>query len=124
MLEEKIMRLFAVAGFALVASMAVAFADDDPMASRYGNTVVVKMQNNGPVIHMYYNADHTFTGNVISMNYKLKGTWKMEGANICLVYDPLPPGQKNPTCNLFEQHAIGDTWTADGRTISLVPGVQ
>jgi hypothetical protein len=57
-------------------------------------------------------------------DFILKGTWKMQGDKICNIYNPLPPGQTNPSCNLFEAHKLGDTWTADGRTISLVPGVQ
>ncbi len=55
------MRLFAVAGLVLVASRGgcIRGRRSDGLALRqHGRR---EDANNGPVIHMYYNADHTFT---------------------------------------------------------------
>jgi len=117
------MRLVLAACAALVLSCAAASADD-VMSSRFGNTVVAK-SSGGPEIHMYYNADHTFTGKVIGMDYQLKGTWMADNSgNICLTYNPPPPGVTNPTCLPAEAHQVGDTWTAGDRTVTLVQGIQ
>ncbi|MGH6871802.1 MAG: hypothetical protein ACREHE_09865 [Rhizomicrobium sp.] len=123
------MRFAFVAALAFAASAGLARADGDPMASRYGNTIIVHLPNNGPVVHMYYSADHTFSGKVKTgqqgmADFVLRGTWKMEGDQICNTYNPLPPGQKNPSCNAVEDHKVGDTWTSEGRTVSLVQGIQ
>lgn len=122
------MRFAVAASLALLLSSA-AFADDDPMAARYGNTIIVRMPQNGPIVHMYYNADHTFSGRAKMgqpgmADFILHGTWKIEGDKICNDYNPIPPGQKNPACNIIGDHKLGDTWMSDGRTITLVPGVQ
>jgi opacity protein-like surface antigen len=117
------MRKFLIVAAVAALSMSAAFADDDVMATRYGNTTVVKMTN-GTEVHFYYNADHTFTGNVIGMNYKMKGTWAVDGDKICSTYDVPPPGVTNPQCNALEAHKVGDTWQSNGRTITLVEGVQ
>jgi hypothetical protein len=118
------MRLVLAASAALVLSCAVASADGDVMSSRFGNTLVAKTPN-GQEVHMYYNADHTFTGKVIGMDYQLQGTWSADSSgNICLTYNPPPPGVTNPTCVPAEAHQIGDTWTSGGRTITLVQGIQ
>jgi len=34
------------------------------------------------------------------------------------------PGAPNPTCVPATAHKVGDTWTAGGRTITLVQGIQ
>ena len=117
------MRLVLAASAALLLSAVAALADDDVMATRYGNTVVSKSAS-GLEVHMYYKADHSFTGKVIGVDFALKGTWKADGGNICLTYDPPPPGMTNPVCTLLEAHAVGDTWTSGDRTVTLVQGIQ
>lgn len=92
------------------------------VSTRFGNTVVSK--GDGPEVHTYYNADGTFTGKVIGMKLTLKGTWKVDGDKLCLTYDPPPPTVKNPVCVPNEEHAIGDTWMAGKRTVTLVQGIQ
>lgn len=116
------MRLILAASAALVLLSSAAGADD-LLATRYGNTVVVKLAS-GAEIHMYYAADGSFTGKVMGMNYPLKGTWKTDGANVCLTYDPPPPGMTNPSCVPVTAHQIGDSWTANGSTATLVQGIQ
>ena len=113
--------LFAVSLAACSATTAFA-ADDSTIAARFGNTVIAK----GGVgeVHLYFNADHTFTGKVIAMDYPLKGAWKIDGDNLCLSYDPPPPGITNPVCQPIAAHNIGDTWQAGDRTVTLVQGIQ
>jgi hypothetical protein len=116
------MRSIIIAGVALVATTAVSFADDDIMATRYGNTVIAKSASNEA--HLYYNADHTFTGKVVGMTIVLKGTWELKGNQICSTYDPPLPGMTNPTCTQLDAHKVGDTWTSGDRTVTLVQGIQ
>jgi hypothetical protein len=117
------MRLFIATGVALVATCVLAFADDDLMASRYGNTVIAK-STSGPEVHLYYGADHTVTGKVIGMDVKINGTWAMDGNNVCVTYDPPLPTVKNPSCVPLVAHQVGDSWSYGGRTITLVAGIQ
>jgi hypothetical protein len=106
--------------FALLA--APAFAADDLMASRYGNTTIAK--GSGPEVHLYYKADGTFSGKVLGMTIPLKGTWKLDGTTMCQTYNPPPPGAKNPLCVTVDPHQVGDSWTDGKRTISIVQGIQ
>ncbi|HEY5337186.1 MAG TPA: hypothetical protein VIJ85_03195 [Rhizomicrobium sp.] len=105
----------------LCASTAFA-ADDSTIATRFGNTVVAK--GGFGEVHLYFNADHSFTGKVMTMNYDLKGAWKVSGDNLCLTYDPVPPGITNPTCQPVAAHSIGDSWQAGDRTATLLKGIQ
>jgi hypothetical protein len=116
------MRTILLAAAFAALSLSAANADD-LLATRYGNTVVVKTAN-GTEIHMYYAADGTFTGKVMGMNYPLKGTWKSDGGNVCLTYDPPAPGITNPSCVPVVAHQIGDSWSTNGNTATLVQGIQ
>ena len=117
------MRPVLAASAALLLSAVPALADDDVMATRYGNTVVSKSAN-GPEVHMYYNADHTFTGKAIGMDVQIRGTWRINDTDICMNYDPLPPRMTNPTCYPLDTHKVGDTWTSGNSTVTLVQGIQ
>lgn len=117
------MRKFMFAAALIAASASTAFAaDDSTIASRFGNTVIAK--GGFGEVHLYFNADHSFTGKVMAMNYALKGSWKIDGDNLCLTYDPPPPGITNPACAPVAAHAVGETWTANDRTATLVQGIQ
>lgn len=106
---------------------APALADDtaaDPMAGYYGNSVVV-IDAKGLESHVYYNADHTFTGIAPAYNYKFQGTWELKDGQLCSTFNPVPPGVTNPSCSPFAPHVVGDSWTsADGGKGSLVAGVN
>jgi hypothetical protein len=122
------MRLFIAASTALILSSAVAFAGSDPMAARYGNTVVAKTKD-GVVAHMYYNPDHSFTGRVISttkgmQDFKLKGTWRVLGDKVCVTYDPPPPGLAAQSCYPQDNYQVGSTWISGDTTVTLVQGIQ
>jgi len=117
------MRLIIASGIALLAATSLAFADDDIMASRYGNTVIAKGPG-VPEVHLYYNADHTFSGKVVGMTIQLKGTWELKADQVCSTYDPPPPGVTNPICSHLDPHKVGDSWTAGERNVTLVQGIQ
>lgn len=111
-----------------VASMAVAgaaFAADDPMATRFGNTVEATNAK-GEVTKLWYAEDGTFTGNANGTDFK--GTWALKDNQVCLTQtEPAPAaGQTNPVCNPVMAKAVGDSWTVgegDAQmTIKLVAG--
>ena len=111
--------LIAVGAFALSTSLAFA---DDVMATRYGNTTITT-DASGVQTKLYYSADGTFTGD--QSGQKFGGTWKLDGSgNICLTFSQPVQGAANPTCVPITAHKVGDTWSAGGRTISLVQGIQ
>ena len=99
---------------------------DDVMASAYGNTTVAT----GGMFETrtHYNADHTFTMTIPERNAEMKGTWSLDGANVCRTFEAPPPGVPNPLCTPVEAHKVGDTWTvrtpAGPRTVTLVAGIK
>ena len=115
--------LTAFASLAFVAS--AAFAADDVMASRYGNTTV-STDAKGVQTKVYYKDDHTFTAK--QGTQETKGTWKVDNGTICLTYATPLPGMPNPLCVPVVTHKVGDTWTTgEGdtkRTVTLVKGIQ
>lgn len=110
-----------ILAIALTLSAAAAMAQET-MSPYFGNTVISK--GNGPEVHTYYNADGTVTGKIIGMKLTLKGTWKVDGDQLCLTYTPPPPTVRNPICVPNEEHKIGDTWMSGKRTVTLVQGIQ
>lgn len=120
------MRAFLIAASLVVVSASAAFAGDDMMAGYFGNTAIVT--GGMTETRTYYNADHTFILKAPSFNMEWKGTWKVDGANLCRTYEKAPPGVPNPFCTPLAAHKPGDTWTMtmDGktRTVSLVKGIQ
>jgi hypothetical protein len=106
-----------------------ALAEDDVMASRYGNTTD-SVDAKGIHTKIYYSADHTFKAAIADL--KVHGTWKVENSTLCLTFvDPpanLPSTFPNPTCLPTAVHKVGDTWTtgegAMARSVSIKPGIQ
>jgi hypothetical protein len=103
-----------------------ASADEDVMASRYGNTTIATNAK-GSVTKTYYNADHTLTSVIDGQT--LKGTWHLDGGVVCRAYEKPLPGMKNPECRPVQAaRKVGETWTVgsggDTITVKLVPGIQ
>jgi len=114
-------------GLALGACFSVsAWAADDIMAGFYGNTAVAT--GGMAETRTSYAADHSFVMKVPSFGVEFKGTWAINGAQLCRTFDSPPPGVANPLCTPIEAHKVGDTWTmgtgSNVRTITLVKGVQ
>ena len=111
---------------AMVAALASqAFAGDDLMQSRFGNTTVVTTAQ-GVVIKIWYNADHTWTG--MMGTTPASGTWKLDGMQLCVSYANPPAGMVNPTCSEAQNRKVGDHWTvgegASQMSATLVAGKQ
>ncbi len=122
------MRAIMLGAAAAVLLSGAAMADDSVMASRFGNTTIATYAN-GAIVKLYYSTDHTFTTK--SGSQTTNGTWKVDGATICLIYaNPaaLPAGTANRECLPIAAHVVGDTWTVgtgdQKRTVSLVKGIQ
>jgi hypothetical protein len=123
------MRAFLLAAAVALGCTAPAFADDDVLASRYGNTTDA-VDSQGVHTKVYYSSDHTFKADVAGV--QVHGTWAVANGTVCLTYvDPpanLPSNLPNPTCLPVTAHKVGDTWTsgegAMKRTISLKAGIQ
>ena len=116
-------KLLLLASFAAFAATPAFAIDDSIMATRFGNTEHV--ENTIGHASIYFNADHTFTGkaSAVLIHLSLKGTWKIDGNNLCLTYDSPPPGEDNPSCAPATAHVIGDTWDSKGRKVTLIKGI-
>jgi hypothetical protein len=111
--------LLGVVAFAFSTSLAFA---DDVMASRYGNTTIA-VDDKGVVTKLHYAADGTFTGKQGAQDFG--GTWKIDPpGTVCLVFPQHVDGMTSPFCAPVVAHKVGDKWTAAGRSLSLVQGVQ
>lgn len=115
-------RTLTASALALVALSATAFAD--PMASRYGNTIVITNAK-GEVTKLHYEADGTFKA--MAPAGEIKGTWTVADGKLCLTQvEPAPAADAQPICNPVTEHAVGDKWEmgeGDAKvTIELVQG--
>jgi hypothetical protein len=108
-------------GFAIATVLASTALADDVMATRFGNTTITK-DAAGNETHLYYAADGTFSGKQGGQSFK--GTWKLDGGNVCLTAETPIPNTPNPVCAPISAHQVGDTWTAGPYTVSLVAGIQ
>lgn len=106
---------------AMIALTGAALAQDDPMASRYGNTTIAT-DPDGSQTKIYYRADHTFTAT--HGFWKSEGTWSVEDGKLCLTYQNVRPKVGSRECVSAEAHNIGDKWRHNGRSITLVEGLQ
>lgn len=109
-------------GIALLALSSGASFAGDPMAARYGNTTIAT-DPSGLVTKLYYAADGTFKGKQGTVDFS--GTWKIDPpGTICLVFPQKVEGMTSPFCAPVVAHKVGDTWSAAGRSLTLVPGIQ
>ena len=110
------------AAAALIATGAL--AGDDVMTSRYGNTTIVKLAN-GNVLHLYYNADHTWSGT--NNGQPMSGTWQVTGDTLCVSFANAPAGTP-ANCAPVAPHQVGDSWVvgegAGRMEASIVAGHQ
>lgn len=116
-------RLF-LAAAAAVAFALPAAADDDPMATYYGNTLVL-IDYKGNETHTYYSADHTFDGAVMATGAHYAGTWEVADGKICHTFDPPLPDTPNPKCNKLVRLHVGQTWALpNGSRGGLFSGIK
>lgn len=115
-------------GVALALTMAVPAFASDPMASRYGNTLVISDASGKELQRIYFNEDKTLT--VKTAQGEMKGTWELKDGKLCITQtEPAPAdATKATTCNPFSgEKKVGDSWTVTGQdgapvTITLVAG--
>ena len=118
-------RILASVAFAVLGT-SLAFAADDPMASRYGNTVVVKYAD-GSEVKIHYNKDGTLE--VINPDgSKGTGKWAMKDGKLCITADAGPTAGKEQCSPFTAGKKAGDSWEqtmADGSkiTVSIVAGM-
>lgn len=102
-----------VTGIALaIMSLSFANAADDPMASRYGNTLVIKGPDGKEIIRLYYDQNGTISTKMAD-GKTTKGTWKMEGDKICVTQtEPAPEANMSGAqCQPFTgARKVGETW--------------
>lgn len=103
-----------LAGIAVaVFSTSLAFAAaEDPMASRYENTVTITNAKN-EVTKLHYNKDGTVNV-VLPDGTKATAKWALKDGKLCVTADAGPmKGQEQ--CNPFDAtKKVGDTWEVTG----------
>ena len=116
------MRIVLAAAAALLLSATAAFAGEEVMASRIGNTTVTT-DASGLSSKIYYEADHTFTG--LANDQELAGTWQLKGSQVCLTFTSAPPpGYPATICTPVSAANVGDSWTSGPFTVQLLEGRQ
>lgn len=99
-----------LAAVAFAASAVVALAAEDPMAGRYGNTVVTTTADGKEAGRSYYDADGKFSRTTPAGT--VKGTWKLDGDKVCITQtEPAPAAGATPTCIPANGgKKAGDSW--------------
>lgn len=115
------MRSIVLAVSFLAVAAGAAFAGDDPMGTRYGNTTLA-LDPDGTVTRLYYRADHTLL--VKRADWQSDGSWDVKDGKLCLHYKIARPGVGGSECVSSEPHAVGDVWIHHGRNITLVAGLH
>lgn len=116
------MRIVLAAAAALLFSATAAFAGEEVMASRIGNTTVTT-DASGMSSKIYYEADHTFTG--LANDQELAGTWQLKGSQVCLTFSSAPPpGYPATICTPVSAKNVGDSWTSGPFSVQLLEGRQ
>lgn len=113
------MRSFLVAAAStLFASLS--FAADDPMASRYGNTLIATTEDGKELWRAYYDADHTMWRKNAD-GTQMKGTWKLADGELCVTQiEPAPQTGVATNCLPFPgAKKVGESWT-----VSLPTGAK
>lgn len=103
------MRLFASVAIAAALMAGPALAAD-PMASAYGNTVVI-VYGDGTTVNLYVNEDGTYTGS--SPMGESAGTWAISGSQTCFTQSS--PEPTPPSCSKTVTKNVGDSWTGQGQ---------
>lgn len=117
------MRFISLMAAAAVASAAAFAGGEDVMATRFGNTTIIKDLLGTSYVH--YRKDHTF--DATSWLGDVSGTWKIENGKICLYAEKHPAlyslKYSNPECDVIERHNVGDKWKQEKGDFELVKGI-
>jgi hypothetical protein len=102
------MRLLATV--ALAAAMLAGPALADPMATAYGNTVVITY-GDGTAVSLYINEDGTYTGS--SPAGESAGTWAISGSQTCFTQSS--PEPTPASCSKSVSKNVGESWQSTGQ---------
>lgn len=115
--------IVSVIALCLLATAAFAASEDELMATRYGNTLVI--HDTFGTSFVYYNRDHTF--GAASWLGDVSGHWQIENGKMCLYAEKYPALYRLrysiPECDTIAPHRLGDKWSSDGRDYELVKGI-
>lgn len=116
------MKLLAI-GAAVGVLMAAGAALADPMASAYGNTVVLTYPGDVKV-KLYVNADGTYES-AAPDGATASGTWSAKDGQTC--FTQTAPQAQPASCSPTVEKKVGDSWTSTGQggapiTITIVAG--
>lgn len=95
---------------------------DQVMGARFGNTEI--LENATVEWHMYFKRNGHFSGYEARSHYPVRGTWEVQGGDLCLTFRPSLRGSRNPLCRSVSWHQVGDTWMTNGSAVRLVQGIQ
>jgi hypothetical protein len=98
------------------------------MEARFGNTML-GMRPDGTILKLYYNADHSFSGEITPAgsptSFEAKGTWKLKGDKLCVTPEGGPGGAKGKeSCALLKGDKVGDKWETTVQGTDGKPVVQ
>ena len=122
------MRIGRLGFMAAAACMAALPAFAASMEPRFGNTML-GTRPDGTVMKLYYNPDHTFSGEITPggspVSFEAKGTWKLDGDKLCVLSDLGPGGGKAPeSCAMLKGDHVGDKWETTVQGVDGKPVVQ
>ena len=103
-----------VFGLVAAAALSTAAFASDPMANRYGNTVVITDAKGG-VLKLMYDQGGAMSV-VLPDGTKGTGKWAVKDGKLCVTADSGPTAGKEQ-CNPLTDHKVGDEWEvpmADG----------
>ncbi|HMM13754.1 MAG TPA: hypothetical protein PKA57_03940 [Parvibaculum sp.] len=97
------------------------------MEPRFDNTMV-GTRPDGTVLKLYYNRDHTFSGEITPAgsptSFEAKGTWRLDGDKLCVTPET-PGGEPGPeACAVLKGDKVGDKWKTTVQGTDGKPVVQ
>jgi hypothetical protein len=122
------MKLFTfVAAAAVFTAALTGAAAAANMEARFGNTML-GMRPDGTVLKLYYNEDHTFSGEITPAgsptSFVAKGTWRLKGDKLCVMPEDVPDGAAKESCALLKGDKVGDKWETEVRGTDGKPVIQ
>ena len=102
------MRLLAT--LAIAATMLAGPALADPMATAYGNTVVITY-GDGTTVNLYVNEDGTYTGS--RPMGESAGTWAISVSQTCFTQSS--PEPTPDSCSKTVSKNVGESWQSTGQ---------
>lgn len=96
------------------------------MEPRFGNTMQATRPD-GTVLKLYYNRDHTFSGEIVQPGapapFEAKGTWRLDGDRLCVMAEGPAGKPGRESCAVLKGDKVGDKWQStvqgtDGKPVT------